>query len=237
MPQSIHPAYPAVYPATENPVDALAQLEALIGGSTDDANTKFVEPMYRFAEEPEPSENLRLRILRVFQEQTPLRLQNIEQAIADGDWNLVAIFVHGVKGSVGQIYPASDLVSLSDRLEHMADVLALDDFYSGFAPWKIQVECCLQSVANEIDSNASNANHSNNGVSPPLDNALLAELTELLIQRDFRASDVASKLAPCFLHTEQRPIWLKIDSAIGRYDFKSALDALGDLRTKEGDIC
>lgn len=227
----------SILPVAENPVDALAQLDALIRNSTDDANTQFVEPMYHFAEESGPSENLRLRILGVFQEQTPLRLQNIEQAMADGNWHLVAILVHGVKGSVGQIYPGSDLVSLSARLENMADALELDDFHSGFPPWKIQVECCLRSVANEIDSNASNANHGNNGVSPPLDNALLAELTELLIQRDFRASDVASKLAPCFLHTEQRLIWLKIDSAIGRYDFKSALDALGDLRTKVGDIC
>jgi signal transduction histidine kinase/DNA-binding NarL/FixJ family response regulator len=64
---------------------------------------------------------LRQRMMAVFIEQAPQRLEEIRQAVEKGDWSTAAIVVHGIKGSVAYIWPDSEVFHLSAEMEVLAD--------------------------------------------------------------------------------------------------------------------
>jgi CheY-like chemotaxis protein len=64
---------------------------------------------------------LRQRMMAVFIEQAPQRLEEIRQAVEKGDWGTAAIVVHGIKGSVAYIWPDSEVYHLAAEMEVLAD--------------------------------------------------------------------------------------------------------------------
>jgi len=74
---------------------------------------------------------LKEKMLAVFKEQVPQRLQEIEAAMAADDWNTAAIVVHGIKGSVAYIWPDSEVYHLAARMELQADAREIEAFKAG----------------------------------------------------------------------------------------------------------
>jgi PAS domain S-box-containing protein len=100
---------------------ALAQLDALAGlGALPEEFGKAV-PHEPEVAKVSRAEELRERMMAVFKEQVPQRLQEIEAAVAADDWNTAAIVVHGIKGSVAYIWPDSEVYHLAAEMENMAD--------------------------------------------------------------------------------------------------------------------
>jgi HPt (histidine-containing phosphotransfer) domain-containing protein len=86
---------------------------------------------------------MRERMLAVFKEQVPQRLQEIEAAMAADDWNTAAIVVHGIKGSVAYIWPDSEVYHLAAKMELQSDALEKRDFAVGFDQLTKLLSSCL----------------------------------------------------------------------------------------------
>lgn len=121
----------------------LGQLDALLGlddlgeadaqGATlfEDDSLSRSESHERGTPSPGGSEKakaFREVLLQAFKAQVPLSLGMIDEAISRGDWVTVAITVHGVKGSVGMIWPDCRAYHLSVELEQLADQGRTDEF-------------------------------------------------------------------------------------------------------------
>jgi len=91
---------------------------------------------------PPGKSSLQEKMWCAFKEQAPLNLNEIEQAIAQDDWNTAAIKVHGIKGSVSYIWPESDVYHLAAKLEKHADAKETQEFKSGF----VQLKTLLQEL-------------------------------------------------------------------------------------------
>jgi len=89
---------------------------------------------------PPGKSSLQEKMWCAFKEQAPLNLNEIEQAIAQDDWNTAAIKVHGIKGSVSYIWPESDVYHLAANLEKHADAKETQEFNSGFVQLKTQLQ-------------------------------------------------------------------------------------------------
>ena len=89
---------------------------------------------------PPGKSSLQEKMWCAFKEQAPLNLNEIEQAIAQDDWNTAAIKVHGIKGSVSYIWPESDVYHLAAKLEKHADAKEIQAFNSGFVQLKTQLQ-------------------------------------------------------------------------------------------------
>lgn len=87
---------------------------------------------------------LKERMLASFKEQVPLKLSQIDVAVAAGDWNMAAITVHGLKGSLAYLWPDSDLFRLASQMETWADASDSEAFNEGLVKLKlglVDVEC------------------------------------------------------------------------------------------------
>jgi len=91
---------------------------------------------------PPGKSSLQEKMWCAFKEQAPLNLNEIEQAIAQDDWNTAAIKVHGIKGSVSYIWPESNAYHLAAKLEKHADAKETQEFKSGF----VQLKTLLQEL-------------------------------------------------------------------------------------------
>jgi signal transduction histidine kinase/HPt (histidine-containing phosphotransfer) domain-containing protein len=89
---------------------------------------------------PPGKSSLQEKMWCAFKEQAPLNLNEIEQAIAQDDWNTAAIKVHGIKGSVSYIWPESNAYHLAAKLEKHADAKETQEFKSGFVQLKTQLQ-------------------------------------------------------------------------------------------------
>ncbi len=86
---------------------------------------------------------LKGQMVSAFSEQLPLRLQEIEAAIAAQDWQAAAITVHGIKGCLAFIEPSGSAYDLCDLLERCADQRQGDSFAGGFEQLKRELEQTL----------------------------------------------------------------------------------------------
>jgi HPt (histidine-containing phosphotransfer) domain-containing protein len=59
--------------------------------------------------------------------------------MAAGDWDTVAIVVHGIKGSAAYIWPGGEIYEISKRLETLADDRQTEEFALHFAKLKALV--------------------------------------------------------------------------------------------------
>jgi signal transduction histidine kinase/CheY-like chemotaxis protein len=121
------------------PQEGLDALDALLGEMP--AIQQEIPPLKTPEEGREAkAAALRQRMMAVFIEQAPQRLQEIEAAMAANDWNTAAIVVHGIKGSVSYIWPESDVYHLAAKLEKHADAKEIQAFNSGFVQLKTQLQ-------------------------------------------------------------------------------------------------
>jgi two-component system sensor histidine kinase/response regulator len=131
-------------------LEGLDALDALLGDLPDVATLVSETP------EPAPlppppvidakaakAQALKDKMLAVFKEQVPQRLQEIEAAMAADDWNTAAIVVHGIKGSVAYIWPDSEVYHLAAKMELQADALEKQDFAVGFDQLTKLLRSCL----------------------------------------------------------------------------------------------
>ena len=70
---------------------------------------------------PKVRPELHKKLLVTFHVQAPDRIRDIEAAMQRGDWGSAAITVHGLKGSMGYIWPDHPAVALAAELEQLAD--------------------------------------------------------------------------------------------------------------------
>jgi signal transduction histidine kinase/CheY-like chemotaxis protein len=212
-----------------NREDALSLLDSLLGDS-------IPEVVPAPARASTPASDLRPRMLRSFLEQIPLRLSEIENAVSKSDWNTAGILVHGIKGSLSYIWPGCEAFHLSAALETMADQNQTEDFHAGHPRLVALLAQCLLDAQSELA-----------GSDPPLesralepaelpDPARLSELTMLLAQRDFRASDLAQNLESSFSQSSYSDEWADIAKAIRRFDYKTAQNELQRLQSVLGRV-
>ncbi|MCV2353896.1 response regulator [Paucibacter sp. B2R-40] len=90
---------------------------------------------------------LKGQMLSAFKEQLPLRLQEIDAAIAQADWPAAATTVHGIKGCLAFIEPIGSSYDLSDALERYADLHQSDQFVAGFEQLKLALDQTLSQQA------------------------------------------------------------------------------------------
>jgi len=84
--------------------------------------------------------NLRERLMDAFRDQMPIRMAEIEQAIAKDDWKNAAIVVHGIKGSVAHIWPGSIAQMISADMEVMADEGRKTEFIANISILRAELE-------------------------------------------------------------------------------------------------
>jgi len=121
------------------PQEGLDALDALLGEMP--AIQQEIPPLKTPEEGREAkAAALRQRMMAVFIEQAPQRLQEIEAAMAANDWNTAAIVVHGIKGSVAYIWPDSEVYHLAAKMELQADAKEIQAFNSGFVQLKTQLQ-------------------------------------------------------------------------------------------------
>jgi len=96
------------------------------------------------------AQDLRVRMLVSFQEQIPLRLDEINNAMSKGDWNTAGILVHGIKGSLSYVWPGCEAYHLSAALETMADQMQTADFHAGYPRLVTLLAQCLRDAESEI---------------------------------------------------------------------------------------
>ena len=137
-------ALPRRLTPTQSPsaADPLAGLDALMGVSPA-ATVQPTKPAVSKSTKPD----LRQKLIPVFLDQAPKRVQEIERAIECGDWSTVAIVVHGIKGSMAYIWPDNVGVALGARLEVLADQGQGpgQEFGEGFVQLKQAIQEALQS--------------------------------------------------------------------------------------------
>lgn len=128
-----------VWASQAEPQEGLDALDALLGEMP--AIQKEIPPLKTPEEGREAkAAALRQRMMAVFIEQAPQRLQEIEAAMAANDWNTAAIVVHGIKGSVAYIWPDSEVYHLAAKMELQADAKEIQAFNSGFVQLKTQLQ-------------------------------------------------------------------------------------------------
>jgi len=115
------PREPAVDAIAQDAASGLDALDALMLAAPDTGNVAptLAQPVAAAAPTVKPA--LRQKMREAFQKQTPDQLQRATEALAQGDGNALAIIVHGIKGGGAYIWPNSEIVSQSARLEIMAD--------------------------------------------------------------------------------------------------------------------
>jgi signal transduction histidine kinase/CheY-like chemotaxis protein len=91
---------------------------------------------------------LKGQMLSAFKEQLPLRLQEIDAAIASADWPAAATTVHGIKGCLAFIEPNGISYDLSDELERYADLHQGEQFVRRLELLKLELDQTLRQQAN-----------------------------------------------------------------------------------------
>jgi len=127
----------------------LAALDALMGIGLPEPEEAAPQPMAApvSAQAPVPAKapasksDLHAKMLKAFQTDVPKRLADTEAAIAIamGDWDSVAIIVHGIKGSAAYIWPNGAVYEISAKLEILADDRQVDEFKVLFADLQRQL--------------------------------------------------------------------------------------------------
>ena len=118
----------------------LTSLDALLAPLPEELASKSTPNLVVEVAPPSVKSSLQEKMWLAFKEQAPLNLNEIDQAIAQDDWNTVAIKVHGIKGSVSYIWPESDVYHLAAKLEKHADAKETQEFKSGFVQLKTQLQ-------------------------------------------------------------------------------------------------
>ena len=127
--------------------EALAALDQFLGFTQQEDGAQDVAAQAPVSQPPvtqapapearsEKAAALRARMVAAFAQQAPLKLQEIDAAVAAGDWNLAAITAHGIKGSLAYLWPESELFRLAAQMEAWADALEVHAFQEGLARLK-----------------------------------------------------------------------------------------------------
>jgi signal transduction histidine kinase/CheY-like chemotaxis protein len=102
----------------ENP-EAIAQIFGIIPVSASPTQDICLVPSADA--EIQPTVNLRDRLKSAFREDLPLQINTLDAAHARQDMHALAQLFHSLKGSMGFIWPKSDLVQMSAELENLAN--------------------------------------------------------------------------------------------------------------------
>ena len=134
---------PLLFEALQRVIDEmpdLTSLDALLAPLPEELASKSTPNLVVEVASPPLKSSLQEKMWLAFKEQAPLNLNEIDQAIAQDDWNTVAIKVHGIKGSVSYIWPESDVYHVAAKLEKHADAKEIQAFNSGFVQLKTQLQ-------------------------------------------------------------------------------------------------
>jgi signal transduction histidine kinase/CheY-like chemotaxis protein/HPt (histidine-containing phosphotransfer) domain-containing protein len=90
---------------------------------------------------------LKERLRLAFRAQTPEHLQQIEQAVAQGQWHTVALICHSIKGGLAFVAPQSPAYDLASRLEDWADQGQHAEFKAAFGTLREELHTVLEAVS------------------------------------------------------------------------------------------
>ena len=94
----------------------------------------------------EANGQIREQMLQVFLDHAPLRMEEIEAAISEGDWAQAAVIAHGLKGSVGYLWPDSPAYALCAQMEVDADAREITAFIDRFVLLKQQLDAAREAL-------------------------------------------------------------------------------------------
>lgn len=90
---------------------------------------------------------LKERLRLAFRAQTPEHLQQIEQAMAQGQWHTVALICHSIKGGLAFVAPQSGAYDLASRLEDWADQGHHAEFKAAFGALRDELQALLDAAS------------------------------------------------------------------------------------------